>query len=706
MSNSAAPGPARGVRDIRPARATGSVGAVLRYLRHSLVGQCAALILLILVVGFGCGLALSAAQMRAVSGDRLADLRAVHGQLLADRLAPFIRDGDEPGARAAIAALTGSVGRPFPMAVRAYDADMNLVVDIFDGTGPGPLADAAAPADPEVASDPPRWGDDVLRLPLRMSPADGGADIGLIEVAYDTSAVAADMATHLRRLIWEGILVGLLLIGAVLWTLHHRVSRPLTDLRRAMRDIAEEVPDIDLPPAGSDELREMQDALHVFHDQNARRRDVARRNEETEASNETLRAEREVALQTEQAAVAERAAEQEEAARLREADQAQLGVDLEALLSSAMSGRFDHRMPLKDMPTDQLPLRRMVNALMDQVEVEVEDILNHLARLSGGDLSARMGGARAGAFERVQISTDTLASTLQGALLDISEHATGMLADTSDLSASAENLSRRTEHTAATLADTSTALERIVQSIASTAGMAADANAFAETARREAARSDEVIRDAVQAMERIRSASDEISTTLIVLNDIAFQTNLLALNAGVEAARAGEAGRGFAVVASEVRALARRAADAAGRIDALIATSDKQIELGMKQVGRTGETLSGLGVRIEEIGAQVTDIAKATEGQSRSAAEINGALAEIDIATQQNTAMFEEMSTANLSLNGAASRMLDITRRFETGEDRHGSDNAWSDAAPVSDVEDRPGPGDVVVTSAPRASAG
>lgn len=271
-----------------------------------------------------------------------------------------------------------------------------------------------------------------------------------------------------------------------------------------------------------------------------------------------------------------------------------------------------------------------------------------------------------GDYEELRTNYNIAVDALASAMRTVRVGAASVMSSIAEIRDASDDLARRNEQQASSLAQTASAMHRVTGSVRETASGAKDVNVAINSAHGEASSGGEVVQQAITAMAAIEASAQEISKIISVIDGIAFQTNLLALNAGVEAARAGESGKGFAVVATEVRALAQRSAEAAQNIKTLIENSTSQVEEGVRLVGETGTRLTGIVEQIAAVDALVAQIAQSAARQAESLEQVNVEVAAMDRMTQANAAMVEQSSAATRSLSSEAERLTDLVATFRT----------------------------------------
>jgi methyl-accepting chemotaxis protein len=384
----------------------------------------------------------------------------------------------------------------------------------------------------------------------------------------------------------------------------------------------------------------------------------------------------------------------DEARRIVEAQVARqhMMVELQAafgeVVDAANAGDFSRRVPAS-FPDDELnALAGSVNTLVETADRGLKETGAVLACLADADLTKRMDGQYAGAFADLQRDTNAVADKLTAIVGRLKKTSLDLKTATGEILAGANDLSERTTRQAATIEETSAAMEQLAETVLKNADRAGQASENAADVTAAATEGGAVMLEANAAMERITTSSGKISNIIGLIDDIAFQTNLLALNASVEAARAGEAGKGFAVVAIEVRRLAQSAAEASSEIKALIEQSATEVTTGNRLVAGAAEKLNGMLEAVKRNDDLLQSIAAESREQATAIAEVNTAVRQMDEMTQHNAALVEETNAAIEQTEAQAVELDQVVDIFNLVD----AEAEARPAAPVRGRERQPAP--------------
>lgn len=322
-----------------------------------------------------------------------------------------------------------------------------------------------------------------------------------------------------------------------------------------------------------------------------------------------------------------------------------MAVALLVLACAVAAGVLIMRNLAHDLGAEPAELRRVVN------QVANGDLATAIEFGHGDE------GSVLAAVARMQVSlTQIVASVRQGA--------EDVASASKEISSANAALAMRTESQASSLEQTAASMEQFTSTVKQNAENALQANEVAQGARAIAERGGEVVGKVVETMQDITDSSRRISDIVGLIDSIAFQTNILALNAAVEAARAGEQGRGFAVVASEVRNLAGRSSEAAREIKALITDSVTRVEQGCVLVDDAGKTMADIVSGMRHVADIIGQISVASREQSMGVEQVGVAVSHMDMSTQQNSAMVEEMVASASGMHEKARQLVEAVAVF------------------------------------------
>lgn len=321
-----------------------------------------------------------------------------------------------------------------------------------------------------------------------------------------------------------------------------------------------------------------------------------------------------------------------------------------------------------ELEVDESEVGRMVGAIAfmkKNLHAMIVEINKILEQMGNGKYNIQMEQEYVGEFITIKESFLKICEKMRETLLTIRDVSNQIDSGSEQLAYAAEDIAQGCTEQATQVSEIRVVFEEMTASMENNTRDAGESAAMATRAGMTLASGNQKMQDLKEAIQEISRCSEQISTIIGTIDDIASQTNLLALNAAIEAARAGEAGKGFAVVAEQVKNLANESASAAGKttelIEMTVAAMDKGITIA-------DETVSNMNEVMEEAKEATQKMGQIAEMLKRDTIRMNGVndrVEQVSSAVDNNSAASEETAAVSEEQRTQVRTMVELMDQFE-----------------------------------------
>lgn len=320
-----------------------------------------------------------------------------------------------------------------------------------------------------------------------------------------------------------------------------------------------------------------------------------------------------------------------------------------------------------DMEADESEVGKMVASIAfmkKNLLGMIKEITQTLEKMGNGNYQIEIRQEYVGEFVTIKESFEQIGEKMRETIKTIRNVAGQIDSGSEQLAYAAQDLAENCTLQASQVSELMTAFDAMTRSMEENAHEAEKSAQMASTAGMTLEKGNVKLQELKSSIQEIGRCSEQISTIIEAIEDIAFQTNLLALNAAIEAARAGEAGKGFAVVAEQVKNLANESANAAGRTTELIETTVSVMNKSISIAEETENNMNVVMTDAKEATEKMGQIEQILKRDTLRMQELNENVSQVSAAVDNNSATSQETAAVSEQQKVQVETMVDFMNRF------------------------------------------